>query len=137
MPDATDKPILLCYDGSEDAFRAIEFAGSLFAGRSALVLSVWEHYTFLSGIPRVEDSLVIEATAALAADGCERAADAGLVATPLVAPAPPESPRPSSTRAMSTTQCSSCSARAARRASARSCWARSRTASPITRTAPS
>ena len=52
------------------------------------MLSVWEHYTFLSGIPRVDDSLVIEATAALAADGCERAADAGLVATPLVAPAP-------------------------------------------------
>jgi nucleotide-binding universal stress UspA family protein len=88
MPDATDQPILLCYDGSEDAFRAIEFAGSLFAGRSALVLSVWEHYTFLSGIPRVEDALVIEATEAQAADGCERAVDAGLVATPLVAPAP-------------------------------------------------
>jgi nucleotide-binding universal stress UspA family protein len=84
MPDDTDKPILLCYDGSDDAFRAIEFAGALFSGRKALVLAVWEHYTFLSGIQRVEDSLVEEATAALAADGCERAQDAGFSAEPLV-----------------------------------------------------
>jgi nucleotide-binding universal stress UspA family protein len=83
MPDATDKPILLCYDGSEDAFRAIEFAGSLFAGRRAIVLSVWEHYSVLSGIPRIDDALVQEATEALAADGCERARDAGFTATPL------------------------------------------------------
>ena len=75
MPDATDKPILLCYDGSEDAFRAIELAGSLFPGRSAIVLSVWEHYSVLSGVPRVDDELVQEATEAQAADGCERARD--------------------------------------------------------------
>jgi nucleotide-binding universal stress UspA family protein len=31
----------------------------------------------LSGIPRVDDELVQEATEALAADGCERARDAG------------------------------------------------------------
>jgi nucleotide-binding universal stress UspA family protein len=83
MPEATDKPIVLCYDGSEDAFRAIEFAGSLFSGRSAIVLSVWEHYTLLSGIQRVDDELVQEATEALAADGCERARDAGFTATPV------------------------------------------------------
>jgi nucleotide-binding universal stress UspA family protein len=84
MPDATDQPILLCYDGSDDAFRAIEYAGLLFAGRRAIVLSVWEHYSVLSGIPRVDDSLVQEATEALAVDGCERARDAGFAdATPL------------------------------------------------------
>jgi nucleotide-binding universal stress UspA family protein len=83
MPDATDKPILLCYDGSDDAFRAIEFAGSLFPGRSAVVLSVWEHYSVLSGVPRVDDELVQEATEALAADGCDRARAAGFTATPL------------------------------------------------------
>ena len=84
MPDATDKPILLCYDGSEDAFRAIEFAGSLFPGRKAVVLSVWEHYSVLSGVPRVDDELVQEATEALAADGCERTRDAGFgAATPV------------------------------------------------------
>ena len=84
MPDPTEQPILLCYDGSDDAFRAIEFAGSLFPGRRAIVLSLWEHYSVLSGIPRVDDSLVQEATEALAADGAERARDAGFgAATPL------------------------------------------------------
>jgi nucleotide-binding universal stress UspA family protein len=83
MPDATDKPILLCYDGSEDAFRAIEFAGTLFAGRAAIVLAVWEHYSVLSGVSRVDDELVQEATEALAADGCDRAREAGFIATPV------------------------------------------------------
>jgi nucleotide-binding universal stress UspA family protein len=81
MPDALSQPILLCYDGSDDAFRAIEFAGSLFPGRSAVVLSVWEHYSLLSGVPRVDDSLLQEATEQMAADGCERAQAAGLEAT--------------------------------------------------------
>jgi nucleotide-binding universal stress UspA family protein len=83
MPEATDKPILLCYDGSEDAFHAIELAGSLFPGRKAIVLAVWEHYSMLSGVARVEDSLVQEATEALAADGCDRARAAGFDATPV------------------------------------------------------
>ena len=81
MPDAPNKPILLCYDGSDDAFRAIEFAGSLFPGRTAVVLSVWEKYGVLSGIPRVDDSLMQEATEQMAGDGAERAQNAGFVAT--------------------------------------------------------
>jgi nucleotide-binding universal stress UspA family protein len=83
MPDAPEQPILLCYDGSDDAFRAIEFAGSLFPGRAAIVLSVWEKYGLLSGIPRVDDDLMQAATEEMAADGCERAANAGFAATPL------------------------------------------------------
>jgi len=83
MPDAPNKPILLCYDGSDDAFRAIEFAGSLFPGSKAVVLSVWEKYGVLSGIQRVDDSLMQEAADQQAADGCERAVLAGLDATPL------------------------------------------------------
>jgi nucleotide-binding universal stress UspA family protein len=83
MPDATSQPILLCYDGSDDAFRAIEFAGSLFPGHKAIVLSVWEKYGVLSGIPRVDDSLMQEASDQQAVDGCERAIAAGLDATPL------------------------------------------------------
>jgi nucleotide-binding universal stress UspA family protein len=83
MPEAPSKPILLCYDGSDDAFRAIEFAGSLFPGRPAVVLSVWEKYGVLSGIPRVDDSLMQEATDEMARDGCERAESAGFTATPL------------------------------------------------------
>jgi nucleotide-binding universal stress UspA family protein len=35
-------PLLLCFDGSEDARRAIERAGALFAGRRALVVTVWQ-----------------------------------------------------------------------------------------------
>ena len=34
-------PLLLCYDGSDDATHAIERAGTLFAGRQALVVTVW------------------------------------------------------------------------------------------------
>jgi nucleotide-binding universal stress UspA family protein len=83
MPDAPEQPILLCYDGSDDAFRAIEFAGSLFPGRSAVVLSVWEKYGLLSGIPRVDDDLMQAAADEMAADGCERATTAGFTATPL------------------------------------------------------
>jgi nucleotide-binding universal stress UspA family protein len=83
MPDAPNKPILLCYDGSDDAFRAIELAGSLFPGATAVVLSVWEKYGVLSGIPRVDDALMQEATEQMAADGAERAQSAGFDATSL------------------------------------------------------
>jgi nucleotide-binding universal stress UspA family protein len=82
MPDAPEKPILLCYDGSDDAFRAIEFAAAVFPGRQAVVLSVWEKYGVLSGIPRVDDDLMQAATEQMAADGCERAVAAGFTATP-------------------------------------------------------
>ena len=34
--------ILVCYDGSDDARAAIEHGGSLFAGQSATVLTVWQ-----------------------------------------------------------------------------------------------
>lgn len=37
-----DRPVLLCYDRSRDARRAIEQAARLFAGRPAIVLHVWE-----------------------------------------------------------------------------------------------
>jgi nucleotide-binding universal stress UspA family protein len=39
--DATG-PILLCYDGSDDAREAIDTAGSLFEGRDAVVISFWQ-----------------------------------------------------------------------------------------------
>jgi nucleotide-binding universal stress UspA family protein len=84
MPETPENPILLCYDGSDDAFRAIEYAGTLFAqGRKALVLSVWEKYGVLSGIPRVDDELMQEATEQMATDGCERAQAAGFDAVPI------------------------------------------------------
>jgi nucleotide-binding universal stress UspA family protein len=39
---SADGPLLLCFDGSDDAKRAIERAGALFAGRHALVVTVWQ-----------------------------------------------------------------------------------------------
>ena len=44
-----DGPLLLCYDGSEDAKHAIERAGELFHGRHALVVTVWQP-TVLGGL---------------------------------------------------------------------------------------
>ena len=73
MPDATDQPILLCYDGSTTPSARDRVAGSLFAGRRAdRAVGVGALLRALR-IPRVDDSLVQEATEALAADGCERA----------------------------------------------------------------
>jgi nucleotide-binding universal stress UspA family protein len=37
-----DGPLLLSYDGSADAANAIERAGALFAGRDAIVVTVWQ-----------------------------------------------------------------------------------------------
>ena len=37
-----DGPLLLCYEGSEDAKHAIEHAGRLLGGRDALVVTVWQ-----------------------------------------------------------------------------------------------
>ena len=48
-----------------------------------MVLSIWEHYSLLSGVARVDDSLLQEATEQMAADGSERAQAAGLEATSL------------------------------------------------------
>jgi nucleotide-binding universal stress UspA family protein len=77
MPDAPTTPILLCYDGSDDAFRAIEYAAGLFAGRPAVVLSAWEKYGVFSGIIPPDDDVMQEATERMAADGAERARAAG------------------------------------------------------------
>jgi nucleotide-binding universal stress UspA family protein len=38
-------PLLLCYDGSDPAERAIGVAGAVFAPRAAAVLNVWESWT--------------------------------------------------------------------------------------------
>lgn len=37
----SDSPLLLCYDGSENAQYAIERAGALLGGRQAVVVTVW------------------------------------------------------------------------------------------------
>jgi nucleotide-binding universal stress UspA family protein len=72
-------PILLCYDRSTGSCRAIEAAGALFPGHSALVLHVWS-----LGGARVDGE---HAAMELAEEGCRLALAAGLAATAAIAPA--------------------------------------------------
>lgn len=89
-----DRPILIAYDGSNDAKRAIEAAGQLFPGQRATVLNVW--YPTAAATPaslvaipaavaaRAQEQLDTEAeqrSSATAADGAEEAKRAGLRAT--------------------------------------------------------
>lgn len=91
MDQDTSRPILLCYDGSADAKNAIAVARGLFAGRRAIVVSVWEPYlpvyTGAPGWPVTGDEPMKANAERLAAEGCERARSAGIDATPVVAEA--------------------------------------------------
>lgn len=84
-------PLILCYDGSEDAKHAIERAGSFFSGRDALVLTVWQPTSGLgsfawsgataSMVNFVElDRAAAEDGGRIAAEGVGIARDAGLEA---------------------------------------------------------
>jgi nucleotide-binding universal stress UspA family protein len=88
--------ILIAYDGSADARAAIETAGSLFSGKAALVLSVWEGFSEVisrSGAGLAAGPLEfeeIDQTSARAAheraeEGCALGRVAGLSAEPLTA----------------------------------------------------
>ena len=88
-----DGPLLLCFDGSERAARAIKRAGALFAGRDALVVTVWQPTSLgsiaWSGVTAsmVEffgvDRAGAEAGRRVADEGVRIAMEAGLQATPL------------------------------------------------------
>jgi nucleotide-binding universal stress UspA family protein len=92
---SADGPLILCYDGSVDAAHAIERAGALFAGRSALVVTVWQQpLAGLGGIawsgeaPSMLDVGELDREAAenggrVAADGVRLAERAGLSAESL------------------------------------------------------
>jgi nucleotide-binding universal stress UspA family protein len=80
-------PVLLCYDGSEPARRAIAWTGTLLPGSEAVVLHLWDS-------PALAGAFAPEAGAGadmhrraleLAAEGCELARAAGLSARPLAA----------------------------------------------------
>lgn len=89
---SADGPLLLCYDGSEHATHAIERAGALFAGRHALVVSVWQGPQLGSlawaGATATMDTFVetarsaAERAARLAEDGVRIAEAVGLDAEP-------------------------------------------------------
>jgi nucleotide-binding universal stress UspA family protein len=90
-----DGPLVLCYDGSEDARHAIDYAGELFAGRRALVVTAWRPTVALGGlavageaagmVDFVElDQATLEHGARVAEEGVRIARDAGLEADPMV-----------------------------------------------------
>lgn len=89
-----DGPLLLCYDGSEDARHAIERAGRLLGGRHALVVSVWQATPALGGLgfegatSSMFDFVEVNRAAAelggrVAGDGVRIAAEAGMHAEPV------------------------------------------------------
>jgi nucleotide-binding universal stress UspA family protein len=91
---SADGPLLLCFDGSEDAKHAIERAGALFAGHRALVVTVWQPIADLNSLAWTGATAtpvdVVELNRAAAEDGgrvadegARVALDAGLRAEPL------------------------------------------------------
>ncbi len=85
----SDRPVLICYDGSDGAHRAIGAAAALLPGRRAVVLNVGPHLTPQESyveivapvIPNFEED---NARTALetARGGAEQARNAGLDAVP-------------------------------------------------------
>jgi nucleotide-binding universal stress UspA family protein len=81
-------PILLCYDRSDGARRAIEVAGAQFPGRRAVVLHVWSPIAVLAAayggfttLPDYDESALEQAARELADEGAGLATAAGLDAT--------------------------------------------------------
>ncbi len=93
MPDSRS-PILLCYDGSADAERAVNSAGTLFPGRPAIVLYVSSDVAAgrvrTTSVEIVREELIEEVRVAarrearaVAEEGTRLAREAGLEARPL------------------------------------------------------
>jgi nucleotide-binding universal stress UspA family protein len=93
--ETADGPLLICYDGSEDAKHAIERAGNLLPDRHALVLTVWQPIAGgaslawagmgISGVNTAElDRAAAEEGGRIADEGVRIAQGAGLWAEPVV-----------------------------------------------------
>jgi nucleotide-binding universal stress UspA family protein len=93
-PSTADGPMLLCYDGSENATHAIRRAGVLFTGRSALVVTVSQPVVGLGSIDwsgtsastadfAELDRAVAENGGRVADEGVHIAREAGLKAEPV------------------------------------------------------
>ncbi len=88
-----ETPLLLCYDGSEDAKRAIARAAQLFGPCAAVVLSVWQPAAAMAiygwpGMGAIADVSDVDVTTErytgeLAVAGAELAQSVGLSAEPL------------------------------------------------------
>ena len=87
-----DGPLLLCYDGSGEATHAIGRAGALFAGRRAVVVTVWQPPSPLSSLASftgasvdtfaAADQRAAEGARRVALEGVRIASEAGLTAEP-------------------------------------------------------
>jgi nucleotide-binding universal stress UspA family protein len=85
-----DNPILICYDGSEGANRAIDVAAAVLGARRAIVLDVGPMLTPAESVAVLAPVTPTEAFAGINADdarerarvGAERARRAGFVADP-------------------------------------------------------
>jgi nucleotide-binding universal stress UspA family protein len=94
LSTSATEPILLCYDRSAGARRAIETAGALFPGRKAIVLHVWSPiaiaaaaYGTLAPLAAYDESELQRAARELAEEGASLARAAGLEATAEIAEA--------------------------------------------------
>jgi nucleotide-binding universal stress UspA family protein len=84
------EPILICYDGSEDAARAIHAAAELLAGRKAVVVDIGPFLTeaesYAAAAPGVDTALLeesnLEGALERAREGTELACRAGFDAEP-------------------------------------------------------
>lgn len=85
--------ILICYDGSDDARAAIEYAGRLLQGQPATVLVVWRPFAAsppppapLVGFAHMEeiDDASLKRAERNAAEGAKLAREAGLEARPRI-----------------------------------------------------
>ena len=92
--EETDGPLLLSYDGSDSAKRAIEIAGELFDPRPALVFHFWESWVAeapaLAALSRTVEGMAAELdeigedlSSKVTAEGVELAEQAGFDATGL------------------------------------------------------
>jgi nucleotide-binding universal stress UspA family protein len=94
---ASPRPILLAYDGSEQARAAIAYAGRLLGpGRRALVATVWERLDTIpfwgapmTVIPQEAFDEVVERAGRVAREGLEIAREAGFDAEALTAEGSP------------------------------------------------
>ena len=92
MRSSADRPLIICYDGSEDAKYAVRHAGALLPDGKAIVLTVWEPTVLLSSFGWVGgaesvnfvelDRAAAEGAGRVAADGARIARDAGFDAEP-------------------------------------------------------
>jgi hypothetical protein len=91
VSDPTAHPLVLCYDGSAGAARAIDVAGALFPGREAVVLHTWRPIAGIAAayailpVGAYDETALRAAALKVAVAGAALATAAGLDARPEIA----------------------------------------------------